>query len=247
MLRISKAFIPVLAAALVVAARADETGQQSTQPASARQSSESSAKQKNSELSQEQRNQQSTFQPGQISESQLKKTVTEVNKASAFIGMSVKSMQNENLGKVHDLVFDLESGRISYAVVSVGGVLGVGDKLIAIPVTSLKPQPGQKHLVLNMDKNQVQSAPGLAQHNWPDLDATGIGAPAGSESEKSSGPSQSSNPKGQGTTPSTTPSSTGGSNDKSSRSSSSKATESKSTDGSNSDASRSTSDRGKDQ
>ena len=243
MLRISKAFIPVLAAALVVAARTDETGQQSTQPASARQSSESSAKQKNSELSQEQRNQQSTFQPGQISESQLKKTVTEVNKASAFIGMSVKSMQNENLGKVHDLVFDLESGRISYAVVSVGGVLGVGDKLIAIPVTSLKPQPGQKHLVLNMDKNQVQSAPGLAQHNWPDLDATGIGAPAGSESEKSSGPSQSSNPKGQGTTPS----SSGGSNDKSSRSSSSKATESKSTDSSNSDASRSTSDRGKDQ
>jgi len=66
--------------------------------------------------------------------------------------MAVKNLQNENLGKINDLVFDPESGRISYAVVSIGGVLGVGDKLIAVPVTSLRPQPGQKHLVLNMDK-----------------------------------------------------------------------------------------------
>ena len=186
MLRIPKILIPIIAAAFVLTARTDETP--SPGP---KQNSDAAPKQKKSELSQEQRNQQSAFQPGQISESQLKKTVTEVNKASSFIGMSVKNMQNETLGKVHDLVFDPESGRISYAVISVGGVLGVGDKLIATPVTSLKPQPGQKHLMLNMDKNQVQSAPGLAQNNWPDLDATSIGAPAGAESEKSSGASQS--------------------------------------------------------
>jgi sporulation protein YlmC with PRC-barrel domain len=202
MLRIPKMFIPIVAAALVLTARTDETSSQASKSAANRQSSDSSAKEKNSELSQNERNQQSTFQPGQISESQLKKTVTEVNRASSFIGMNVKNMQNESLGKIHDLVFDPESGRISYAVISVGGVLGVGDKLIAIPVTSLKPQPGQKYLMLNMDKNQVQSAPGLAQNNWPDLDATGVGAPAGAESEKSIGAPESNSSSAQGASPS---------------------------------------------
>jgi sporulation protein YlmC with PRC-barrel domain len=188
MVRIVRISYPVVAAALVLTARTEDP--QSQPPRNGKQSAQAAGK--DSKLSQDRRNQQSTFQPGQISESQLKKTVTEVNKASSFIGMAVKNMQNENLGKVHDLVFDPENGKISYAVVSVGGVLGVGDKLIAIPVTSLKPQPGQKHLVLNMDKNQVQSAPGLAQNNWPDLDAPGIGASAGSESVTSSSTGRSS-------------------------------------------------------
>jgi sporulation protein YlmC with PRC-barrel domain len=182
MLRISKISIPVVAAALVLTARTQEPAAQPDQPSPARRQTEQA---KDSAAAQEQRNQQSTFQPGQISDTQLKKTVTDVNKASSFIGMAVKNMQNENLGKIHDLVFDPESGKISYAVISVGGVLGVGDKLVATPVTSLKPQPGQKYLTLNMDKNQLQSAPGLAQNNWPDLDASGIGAPAGSESATS--------------------------------------------------------------
>jgi len=168
MLKITKYSIPMVAAALVLTGRSQEDAS-----------------------SQQQKNQQSIFQPGEISDSELKKQVTEVNKASSFIGMAVKNTNNENVGKINDLVFDPEEGKISYAVISVGGILGVGDKLVAVPITSLKPQPGQKHLVLNMQKSQLESAPGLAQNNWPDLDAEGLGGAAGSESGKSSATSSS--------------------------------------------------------
>jgi len=154
------------------------------------------------QATQQQRNQQSVFQPGRISDSQLKKEVTDVNKASSFIGMAVKNTQNEDLGKVSDLVFDPQKGKISYAVLSVGGVLGVGDKLVAVPVTSLRPQPGQNYLTLNMQKSQIESAPGLAQNNWPDLDAPGLGGAAGSESGASTTSQDS-----QGSSPSSTSSS----------------------------------------
>jgi len=191
MLRIIRVPVSVAITTLIFTSHAQESASQPVRPSTTRQATEQTAR-KDSQSSQEQRNQQSTFQPGQIPDSQLKRTVTDVNKASSFIGMAVKNTQNEPFGKVHDLVFDPESGKISYAVISVG-MLGVGDKLIAVPVTSIKPQPGQKHLVVNMDKNQVQSAPGLAQNNWPPLDATGVGAPAGSESATSGAASEKQN------------------------------------------------------
>ena len=201
MLRITKVSVPVAMAALIFTGQAQENASQPARPSVSKETAEQSAR-KDSQLSQDQRNQQSTFQPGQISDSQLKKTVTDVNKASAFIGMAVKNTQNDSMGKVHDLVFDPESGRISYAVISVGGMLGVGDKLIAIPIASLKRQPGQKYLVLNMDKSQVQSAPGLAQNSWPDLDSPGIGAPAGSESATSGPTSSATRPESSTAAPS---------------------------------------------
>ena len=174
MSKITKYSIPVLLAGLVFTGRTEDT---TSQP---------------KKVSDKQQNQQSTFQPGEVTESQLKKQVTPVNKASSFIGMGVKNLQNEDIGKINDLVFDPQKGKISYAVLSIGGILGVGDKLIAVPVTSLKAQPGQNHLVLNMQKSQLESAPGLAAHNWPDLDAPGLGGSAGSESGTSSGSSPSS-------------------------------------------------------
>jgi sporulation protein YlmC with PRC-barrel domain len=141
------------------------------------------------ELSRQERNQQSTFDPQRISDAELKKNVTELNKASSFTKMTVQNMQNEKLGTVSDLVFDPESGRISYAVLSVGGFLGVGEKLVAVPLTSLRPQPGQNYLVLNMTKDEARSAPGLAKNNWPKLNDPSLGSPASSETSSSSGSS----------------------------------------------------------
>ena len=223
MLKITKYSIPVVLAGLVLTGRTEDSSQSqqpaSGSPASSQQSSSASSDQSSQQqqqqqqrqreqqeqqqaqqqaqqkqASQEQQNQQSIFKPGAVSDSELNKQVTEVNKASSFIGMAVKNTQNEDVGKINDLVFDPEKGKISYAVLSIGGILGVGDKLVAIPITSLKPQPGQKHLVVNMQKAQLEAAPGLAQNNWPDLDAPGLGGSAGSESGSSSASSsQSSN------------------------------------------------------
>src|ERR1017187_6880347 len=58
-------------------------------------------------------------------------------KASDIIGMTVKNLQDEKLGKVEDLALDVQSGRIVQVILSSGGFLGVGNTLMAVPPGAL--------------------------------------------------------------------------------------------------------------
>lgn len=104
------------------------------------------------------------------------KSVTKFNRASSLIGMNVKNQQGEGLGEIKDLVLDLQSGKISYAVLSVGGFLGIRDKLIAIPPSVFTMDTTDNKLVLNADKAKLQQAPGFARNNWPDVENPAWGA-----------------------------------------------------------------------
>ena len=56
------------------------------------------------------------------------------HRASKIIGTEVRNADGKKIGTVKDLVIDdPQSGRISQVVIAVGGVLGVGDKLFAVP------------------------------------------------------------------------------------------------------------------
>jgi hypothetical protein len=89
---------------------------------------------------------------------------------SKVIGESVINRQNENLGKIHELVFDAKSGRLAYAVLSFGGFMGMGNKLFALPWGSLEFSATENKLILNVDKEKLKSAPGFdAAAKWPDF------------------------------------------------------------------------------
>lgn len=94
-------------------------------------------------------------------------SVSAANKASSLIGMDVRNAQDERLGEIKDLVVDLNSGKISYAVLSVGGFLGIGDKYIAVPPSAFSFSDDQDRLVLNADKAKIENAPSFAKNNWP--------------------------------------------------------------------------------
>jgi sporulation protein YlmC with PRC-barrel domain len=91
------------------------------------------------------------------------------NKASELLGMNVKNRQNEKIGEVKDLIVDLHSGHIAYAVVSSGGILGIGDKLVAVPARSFEYSETDKKLVLNVDKQILADAPRFEKDRWPDI------------------------------------------------------------------------------
>ena len=101
-----------------------------------------------------------------------------VMSASTLTGDNVVNIQNENLGKIEHIMLDLASGRVAYAVLSFGGFLGVGNKLFALPWSSLTVDTASKQLVLNVDKKLLENAPGFDEENWPDMAdrtwATGI-------------------------------------------------------------------------
>jgi hypothetical protein len=59
---------------------------------------------------------------------------------------------------------------VAYAVLSFGGILRMGNKLFAVPWSAVTVDEDQKCLVLNVDKQTLEKAPGFDKDNWPDMD-----------------------------------------------------------------------------
>jgi sporulation protein YlmC with PRC-barrel domain len=93
----------------------------------------------------------------------------EVLSATTVIGDGVKNLAGENLGKLEDVMLDVNDGRISYGVLSFGGFLGVGNKLFAIPWSALDLNTEEKCFYLNINKEQLENAPGFDKDQWPDM------------------------------------------------------------------------------
>jgi sporulation protein YlmC with PRC-barrel domain len=89
--------------------------------------------------------------------------------ATTLAGERVVDSEGEHLGKVDEIMVDLESGRIGYVVLSSGGVLGMGDKLFAVPWEAFEIDIDRKELILDMDKDRLKQAPGFDKGNWPDF------------------------------------------------------------------------------
>jgi sporulation protein YlmC with PRC-barrel domain len=58
-------------------------------------------------------------------------------RASKVVGLSVYNGSNEKLGSINDLVMD-KSGNIKAVVLGVGGFLGMGEHLVAVPMEKVK-------------------------------------------------------------------------------------------------------------
>ena len=89
--------------------------------------------------------------------------------ASTLSGDTVKNHKDESLGDLKDIMMDTTNGKIAYAVLSFGGVLGLGEKLFAVPWEALKIDGDNKQLLLNVDKDQLKDAPGFDKDHWPNF------------------------------------------------------------------------------
>jgi sporulation protein YlmC with PRC-barrel domain len=109
-----------------------------------------------------------------------------VHKASTFIGSRVTSPKGESLGTITDIVLDPEDGRIKYAALSYGGVLGLGGKLFAVAWDALTLQSDGKTFLLNVDQELLEATPGFDRNNWPQrpdpMLQAAVRPPAGSKS-----------------------------------------------------------------
>jgi sporulation protein YlmC with PRC-barrel domain len=98
-------------------------------------------------------------------------------RAKSISGTPVENPQGENLGHIEDLVVDIDTGHVAYAVLSFGGFLGLGDKLFAIPLEALQfrsptergTAASNQLFILNIDKEQLKNAPGFDKDNWPNM------------------------------------------------------------------------------
>jgi len=89
--------------------------------------------------------------------------------ATTLIGDPVVNRKGENVGKIEDLMIEPERSRVSYAVLSFGGFLGMGNKLFAVPLQAMKLSREDKRFVLDVDKERLKNAPGFDKDQWPDF------------------------------------------------------------------------------
>ena len=89
--------------------------------------------------------------------------------ANTLIGNDVYNVQEEDLGDIEEMMLDMKTGEVCYAVLSFGGFLGMGDKLFAVPWKSLKLDTANKRFTLDVNKEKLESAPGFDKDNWPDM------------------------------------------------------------------------------
>ena len=92
-----------------------------------------------------------------------------VMSAESLIGNEVYNHQDEDLGDIKDIMLDINNGNVSYAVLSFGTFLGMGEKLFAVPWQALTLDTENKRFVLDANKEKLVDAPGFDKENWPDM------------------------------------------------------------------------------
>jgi sporulation protein YlmC with PRC-barrel domain len=89
--------------------------------------------------------------------------------ATVLAGGRVRNTQGDDLGKIDEIVIDLASSRVAYAVLSFGGFLGIGDKLFAVPWSALKIDQPAHEFILDVSRETLENAPGFDKDEWPDM------------------------------------------------------------------------------
>lgn len=93
----------------------------------------------------------------------------EIMAASSFEGEKVVNAQGETLGEIEAIMLDVRGARIAYAVLAVGGLLGIGEKFFAIPWRSLTLDTDNRQFILDVDKERLKNAPGFDKNQWPSM------------------------------------------------------------------------------
>ena len=89
--------------------------------------------------------------------------------ADTLMGNDVYNKDGDDLGDIKEFMIDMATGRVAYAVLSFGGLLGMGEKLFAVPWAALKLDTANKRFTLGVMKEALKDAPGFDKDHWPSM------------------------------------------------------------------------------
>jgi len=88
--------------------------------------------------------------------------------ANVISAANVRSPAGENVGKIVDFMLDTQRGSVEYAVLSVGGVLGVGAKRLAVKPDELRFDAAHRCLEITVDTAALAALHGIDRVNPPE-------------------------------------------------------------------------------
>ena len=79
--------------------------------------------------------------------------------AAKMIGKDVVNQEGEDVGSIENMLIT-DTDNVQYAILSVGGFLGMGEKLVAVPINNLQFDKDKDEITLkNVSKEDLESAP----------------------------------------------------------------------------------------
>ncbi|MBL7875609.1 MAG: PRC-barrel domain-containing protein [Cyclobacteriaceae bacterium] len=91
--------------------------------------------------------------------------------ATSLLANKVFNKADDKLGEVKDIMINVNTGAIEYAVIECGGFLGIGEKYFAIPYSLLSLDTEKECFKLDQSREALERAPGFDKDHWPKTNA----------------------------------------------------------------------------
>ena len=91
-------------------------------------------------------------------------------KASEVVGAKLFNREGQHIGEINDVVFDENKGGVTHGMLAVGGWLGVGENITAVPwkhIQQSKKTPGE--YVVDVEKSKLTADMSFKANDWPKL------------------------------------------------------------------------------
>ncbi|HET7410080.1 MAG TPA: PRC-barrel domain-containing protein [Paracoccaceae bacterium] len=103
-----------------------------------------------------------------MSESELRSSETvELIGSDKVEGTHVFNRQGQHLGQIEKVMIDKHAGKVAYAVMSFGGILGMGEEHYPLPWEVLDYDTGVDGYVIELDKAKLEGAPSFVRGSEP--------------------------------------------------------------------------------
>lgn len=86
-------------------------------------------------------------------------------------GTAVYNRNREKLGSIYNFMVDKESGQVEYAVLTFGGLFGLGGDYYPLPWDVLSYDTSQGGYVVDLDKETLEKAPRYSGSDMPRFDS----------------------------------------------------------------------------
>jgi uncharacterized protein YrrD len=78
------------------------------------------------------------------------------------------TQDGEKLGKIEDVMLNLQDKSIAYLGLGTGGVLGIGQKLFAVPLDAVTGwNTEERQIMVQANKDQLKEREGFDKNDWP--------------------------------------------------------------------------------
>jgi sporulation protein YlmC with PRC-barrel domain len=85
--------------------------------------------------------------------------------ATGILGKNVYGVDGQRIGDINDVVLDTQTGAVPAIVIGVGGFLGLGEKDVAVPLSTLRIEnrDGRPHFALAVSREDLRKAPAFVR------------------------------------------------------------------------------------